>query len=128
MNKTVIFSDWKKMKFKMEIYPFVYHRGITHTAFRSFKTIFSRFANTITGHFNGHTHRDQFWVYYDDDAHAVGVSWNGASITTYSDANPSYKLYQIDGETFVSDPRFMTSHVGVSGFSQCLPCSKRLPI
>uniref|UniRef100_V5GSZ1 Sphingomyelin phosphodiesterase n=1 Tax=Anoplophora glabripennis TaxID=217634 RepID=V5GSZ1_ANOGL len=67
---------------------------------REFRKILRRFSNTITGHFSGHTHRDLLWVYYDDDEQAVGVSWNGASVTPFSNSNPSYKLYQIDGETF----------------------------
>ncbi|KAJ8922712.1 hypothetical protein NQ315_007747 [Exocentrus adspersus] len=73
-----------------------------HTWGREYRRLVTRFSNTITGQFSGHTHRDQFWVYYDEEepSKAVNVLWNGASVTPYSYANPSYKLYQINTETF----------------------------
>ncbi|KAJ8974388.1 hypothetical protein NQ317_006167 [Molorchus minor] len=69
---------------------------------REYNRIIERFANTIVGHFNGHTHRDEVLVYYNssDITQAINVAWNGASITTYSLGNPSYKLLEIDAETF----------------------------
>lgn len=64
----------------------------------------SRFANTITGQFNGHTHKDEFQVYYNSSevTQPVGVAFNGASVTPFSSSNPSYKLYKVDSTTFVS--------------------------
>jgi hypothetical protein len=64
-----------------------------------------RFANTITGQFNGHTHEDEFHVYYSQKhpRRAVGAAFNGASVTPFVDVNPSFKYYYVDPETFVSD-------------------------
>ncbi|KAJ8922711.1 hypothetical protein NQ315_007746 [Exocentrus adspersus] len=69
---------------------------------REYRKLVRRFSNTITGQFAGHTHRDQLSVFYDeeDESRGISVMWNGASVTPYSKANPSYKLYQIDTETF----------------------------
>lgn len=63
-----------------------------------------RFANTITAQFNGHTHYDQFYVYFNssDSESAINVAFNGASITPFTGNNPSYKLFYIDSDTFVS--------------------------
>ncbi|KAJ8922714.1 hypothetical protein NQ315_007749 [Exocentrus adspersus] len=68
---------------------------------REYGRLIRRFANTITGQFTGHSHKDEMWVYYDssDPTLAVSVSWNGASLIA-DKANPSYKLYQIDEGTF----------------------------
>jgi hypothetical protein len=64
-----------------------------------------RFANTITGQFNGHTHEDEFHVYYSQKhpRRAVGAAFNGASVTPFVNVNPSFKYYYVDPETFVSD-------------------------
>ena len=63
-----------------------------------------RFAYTITGQFNGHTHKDEFRVYYNgsDPNQAIGVAYNGASVTPISNSNPSFKYYSVDESTFVS--------------------------
>ncbi|KAJ3657707.1 hypothetical protein Zmor_009492 [Zophobas morio] len=69
---------------------------------REYSRIIDRFANTITGQFNGHTHKDEFSVYYNrsEPSQAVGVVFNGASLTPFSLSNPSYKLYDVDATTF----------------------------
>ncbi|RZC34305.1 sphingomyelin phosphodiesterase, partial [Asbolus verrucosus] len=69
---------------------------------REYRRIVERFANTITGQFNGHTHRDEFHVYYNssEPTQAVGVAFNGASVTPYSSSNPSYKVYHVDQSTY----------------------------
>ncbi|RZC34304.1 sphingomyelin phosphodiesterase-like [Asbolus verrucosus] len=69
---------------------------------REYRRIVERFANTITGQFNGHTHKDEFHVYYNssDTTQAIGVAFNGASVTPFSNSNPSYKFYYVDEATF----------------------------
>ncbi|CAG9761859.1 unnamed protein product [Ceutorhynchus assimilis] len=69
---------------------------------REFNKIVNRFANTITGQFNGHTHVDSFQVYYNisDLSQAINVAWNGASLVAYDNANPSFKVYSVDKDTF----------------------------
>ncbi|XP_060531078.1 sphingomyelin phosphodiesterase-like [Cylas formicarius] len=68
---------------------------------REYNRIVERFANTITGQFNGHTHRDQFMVHYNTSQpeQVINVAWNGASITTFDNANPSFKVYSTDSST-----------------------------
>ncbi|XP_019868461.2 sphingomyelin phosphodiesterase-like [Aethina tumida] len=69
---------------------------------REFNKIINRFANTITGIFNGHTHTDEFYVYYNNSNpdQAINVAYNGASVVTYTDNNPSYKVIHVNNETF----------------------------
>lgn len=62
-----------------------------------------RFSSTITATFNGHTHNDEMIVYFDEsDKESIGVAYNGGSLTTYSDLNPNYRIYDIDSSNFVS--------------------------
>ncbi|XP_044255456.1 sphingomyelin phosphodiesterase-like [Tribolium madens] len=69
---------------------------------REYHRIVERFSSTITGQFNGHTHRDEFHVYYNSSApnQAIGVAFNGASVTPYDSSNPSYKVYRVDQSTY----------------------------
>jgi len=60
----------------------------------------NRFENTIAAQFFGHTHNDHFYMYYED-ADPKGkpshVAFIAPSLTTYSDLNPAYRVYTIDG-------------------------------
>ncbi|CAH0560165.1 unnamed protein product [Brassicogethes aeneus] len=73
-----------------------------HVWSREFNKIVQRFANTITGQFNGHTHTDEFQVYFNQSnpSEAVNVAYNGASLVTYVDSNPSYKVIEVNNETY----------------------------
>uniref|UniRef100_A0A182W755 Sphingomyelin phosphodiesterase n=1 Tax=Anopheles minimus TaxID=112268 RepID=A0A182W755_9DIPT len=70
---------------------------------REYRKIVERFAHIIAGQFNGHSHVDEFNLYYkrDDPSRAVSVAWNGGSTTTYTKLNPNYKVFQFDPVTFV---------------------------
>ncbi|XP_053954606.1 sphingomyelin phosphodiesterase-like [Anastrepha ludens] len=63
---------------------------------REFNRLVERFRNTISGIFNGHSHQDEMHLHYSANSHAIGIAWNGGSITTYSNKNPNYRLYQIE--------------------------------
>jgi hypothetical protein len=69
---------------------------------REYNRIIERFYRTISAQFTGHTHKDEFNIYYDrkDSVHATGVSWNGGSITPYSHVNPNYAIYYVDNKLF----------------------------
>ncbi|XP_055851214.1 sphingomyelin phosphodiesterase-like [Episyrphus balteatus] len=71
---------------------------------REFNRIVERFSNTISGIFNGHTHYDEFSVYYANKTTPVNVAWNGGSLTTYNSnkesKNPNYKIYQVEPTSF----------------------------
>ncbi|XP_011178147.1 sphingomyelin phosphodiesterase [Zeugodacus cucurbitae] len=63
---------------------------------REFNRIIERYNHIIGGIFTGHTHVDELNVHYSSKGHAVGVSWNGGSLTTYSNKNPNYVVYQVE--------------------------------
>lgn len=78
-------------------------QGMHSTYSREYQRIVERFWNTISAQFNGHTHRDQFYVFFDQKTttKAINVAWNGGSATPYSNVNPNYRLYTVEPETFV---------------------------
>lgn len=77
---------------------------------REFNKIIHRFANIISGQFNGHTHTDAFTLFYskstsDSDSNAnsmsaINVAWNGGSGTSFIGLNSNYRLYTIDANTY----------------------------
>lgn len=68
---------------------------------REYNKIVQRFAHIISGQFNGHTHNDEFTLYYrENSTEAINVAWNGGSGTTFIGLNSNYRLYEIDGSTF----------------------------
>ncbi|XP_050300057.1 sphingomyelin phosphodiesterase-like [Anthonomus grandis grandis] len=68
---------------------------------REYHKIIQRFANTIGAQFNGHTHKDQFVVYYNssNSSEAISVAINGASVVT-DKSNPSFKILSVDSNSF----------------------------
>lgn len=75
---------------------------------REYNKIINRFESTVTAQFFGHTHTDEFKIFYDteDPNRPTNVAFLGPSVTTYLHLNPGYKVYTIDGErqdsTYVS--------------------------
>ncbi|XP_063243959.1 sphingomyelin phosphodiesterase-like isoform X2 [Bacillus rossius redtenbacheri] len=69
---------------------------------REYHKIVDRFENIITGQFNGHTHTDEFQVFYslDDDTRANSVLFNGGSGTANANVNPNYRVYTVDPATW----------------------------
>ena len=70
---------------------------------REYHKIVNRYAHIISGQFNGHTHNDEFNVFYDIDEplKPINLAWNGGSITTYANLNPNYKVYKANKNTLV---------------------------
>lgn len=70
---------------------------------REYRRIVDRFWDTISAQFNGHTHRDEFYVFYARERpnDAINVAWNGGSATPYSFVNPNYRIYTVETETYV---------------------------
>ena len=54
----------------------------------------------MTAQFYGHTHKEEFKVYYDaeDSSRPVNVAFIAGSLTSFTDLNPSYRVYTINGE------------------------------
>ncbi|KAF5282840.1 hypothetical protein FQA39_LY17490 [Lamprigera yunnana] len=65
-----------------------------------FKRIIERFHHIITGQFNGHTHYDEFKVFYDpkDPNTVINIAINGGSFTSFIALNPNYKIYLVEEE------------------------------
>lgn len=68
---------------------------------KHYKVIINRFRNIITGQFFGHTHNDHFQLVSSliDGLPPAGVISITPSLTTYSDQNPSFRIYEVDKET-----------------------------
>lgn len=69
---------------------------------REYRRIVLRYAHIIAGQFNGHTHRDEFSIFYtEQNSVAVNVAWNGGSGTTYPGLNSNYRIYHANSDNFV---------------------------
>ncbi|KAG0179415.1 hypothetical protein DFQ29_002136 [Apophysomyces sp. BC1021] len=67
--------------------------------------IVERYApHVIAAQFFGHTHKDEFEVFYRNGkqsaSHAISVGYIAPSITSYRDVNPGFRVYKVDSETF----------------------------
>jgi sphingomyelin phosphodiesterase len=71
---------------------------------REFRRIVDRFHRIISGQFTGHSHRDEFNIFYASGNHnfAINYNWNGGATTTFSNVNPNYAVYFVDRTLFVS--------------------------
>lgn len=56
---------------------------------------FFRYESTITGQFFGHTHLDEFQMFYDEEtmSRPLGVAFIAPSVTTYVNLNPGELLF-----------------------------------
>ena len=66
---------------------------------KNWAKVVDRFANTISAQFYGHTHNDQFELWYDAETNSVpiNVGYVTPSVTTFTGLNPSYRIYTVDG-------------------------------
>lgn len=66
------------------------------------KSVLSRFEDTIVGQFFGHTHTEIYSLTFEDPndstSRPTSVIYSAPSLTTYTDFNPAYRIYTIDGE------------------------------
>lgn len=67
-----------------------------------FRRIIQRFHPIIKGIFYGHTHYDEFAVYFDvnDLYQGLVTAYNGGSVTPYENLNSNYKIYYFDSNNF----------------------------
>ncbi|NXG13071.1 ASM phosphodiesterase, partial [Grallaria varia] len=61
--------------------------------------IVSRFEGTIAAQFFGHTHLDEFELFYDEEtlSRPVSIAFVAPSVTTYINLNPGYRVYEVAG-------------------------------
>lgn len=67
---------------------------------RNFYTIINRYESTVTAQFYGHTHQDEFEVFYDEEnpKRPTNIAFIGPSVTTFENNNPGYRIYYVDGD------------------------------
>ncbi|CAF4684401.1 unnamed protein product [Rotaria socialis] len=65
----------------------------------NFNRIVNRYENTIAGQFYGHTHYDEFNMFYDevDSNRPVSMAYITPSLSPRPFSNPSYRIYTMDG-------------------------------
>ncbi|CAL1300121.1 unnamed protein product [Larinioides sclopetarius] len=66
----------------------------------NYNRIINRYESTVTGQFFGHTHSDEFELFYDKTSQkprASNIVYIGPSVTTYDGFNPGYRIYTVDG-------------------------------
>lgn len=68
---------------------------------REYTKIIERFHHVIAAQFDGHTHKNEFALFYDttNAKYAVSVGFNGGSLTTYSKLNPNFMVFYVDKES-----------------------------
>ncbi|ESP02348.1 hypothetical protein LOTGIDRAFT_92630, partial [Lottia gigantea] len=61
--------------------------------------IVNRYESTIVAQFFGHTHNDHFEVFYDENdlKRPLNIAYISPSVTPYSDLNPGFRIYTVDG-------------------------------
>ena len=58
--------------------------------------IVDRFSHVITGSFYGHTHKDEITLVYNKEKKPISVAYISGSLTTFSDLNPQYTIFDMD--------------------------------
>ncbi|XP_040908189.1 sphingomyelin phosphodiesterase [Toxotes jaculatrix] len=73
--------------------------------------IVNRYESTIAGQFFGHTHLDEFQMFYDEEkmTRPLGVAFIAPSATTYVNLNPGYRVYYVDGN-YKGSSRLVLDH------------------
>ncbi|KAI7820917.1 Metallo-dependent phosphatase-like protein [Gamsiella multidivaricata] len=60
--------------------------------------------HVIAEQFFGHTHYDEFALYYGPGAkntqNAIATGWIGPSVTPYTDLNPGFRVYKVDTKSW----------------------------
>ncbi|KAK0079856.1 hypothetical protein PV325_000728, partial [Microctonus aethiopoides] len=67
---------------------------------KNYYRIINRYESTIVAQFFGHTHYDEFQVFYDTKnlERALSIAYVGPSVSPYYDLNPGYRIYYVDGD------------------------------
>ena len=68
----------------------------------NFYNIVVRFQGIVRGQFFGHTHSDQFEIIYSNSSFKkpVSVVYISPSITTFTNLNPGYRVYDMDSQSW----------------------------
>ena len=68
-----------------------------------------RYESTITAQFFGHTHFDEYELFYDEyrRIRATNIAYIGPSVTSYYGLNPGYRIYRVEGDHEHSNKVFL---------------------
>jgi len=77
----------------------------------NYYSIVNRYQSTITAQFFGHTHNDEFELFYDEETSKIplSIAYLGPSVTPYTAHNPGYRIYTIDGD-YKNSSRVVLNH------------------
>lgn len=77
----------------------------------NYYTIINRYESTITAQFFGHTHFDEYQLFYDEyQRHRVtNIAYIGPSVGSYYSLNPGYRIYTIEGD-YEGSRKMVTDH------------------
>lgn len=63
-------------------------------------TLITRYSNIIAGQFYGHTHNDEWFISTSLlTQKPISIQWVAPSVTTYQGLNPSFRVYEADGDS-----------------------------
>jgi sphingomyelin phosphodiesterase len=84
---------------KVHLIGHIHPSGCMESWSLNYYRIVNRYESTIVGQFFGHTHKDQFELFYDLNNYSrpVGMAYITGSVTTFSLVNPGYRIYVVDG-------------------------------
>merc|ERR1712203_130776 len=73
----------------------------TYSYVSVFNALMERYENTVNGVFTAHTHQDQliFHTKKSDQTKITNTEYISPSMTTYTNQNPSFRMYTMDSET-----------------------------
>lgn len=75
------------------------HHSLVPEWSKQYRSIVNRYKNTIVAQFNGHSHNDEFVLFYDK-TDPTSVAWNAGSFTPHAYNNPNYHVITVVPDTF----------------------------
>ena len=65
----------------------------------NYHKIMVRYESSLIGMFTGHSHDDEYEIFYRDEARtsAATVNYIGPSATPYTNSNPGFRIYEVCG-------------------------------
>lgn len=77
------------------------NKDCMNTWSRIYNALVDRYSYTIRGIFAGHSHADELEIFYSASSKkAINATFIAPSLTTYSNRNPSFRVFEIDADTF----------------------------
>lgn len=100
MRKNMVLLLWQWHIIFSCFFVFLLHKQLESSWFiATFLYFICRYESTVAGQFFGHAHPSFYAMVYDDVkfTRPVSVIYVPGSVTTFSNLNPGYRIYTIDG-------------------------------